>query len=82
MARTRSGAVAATRVPSRNEPAASANASGTSPARDGQRLGEQVRQMRDGRRRGVVLVGAAAGTTTPPQSSASSMTIDHTPAST
>jgi hypothetical protein len=32
MARTRSGAVAATRVPSRNDPAASANASGTSPA--------------------------------------------------
>ena len=69
IARTKSGAVAATRVPSRNEPAASANASGTSPA-----VAARASASRCGR---CEIAAAAAscssdlaGTTTAPQSSA------------
>ena len=77
----RSGAVAATRVPSRNEPAASAKASGTSPA-----VTASASANRWGR--WEMLAAAAscssdlAGTTTAPQSSARCITSDHTRAST
>ena len=57
IARTRSGAVPATRVPSRKEPGGQREGQRDVSGGDGQRLGEQVRQMRDGGRGGVVLVG-------------------------
>ena len=81
IARTRSGAVPATRVPSRNDPAANANASGTSPA-----LAASASASRCGRCEMAAAAASCsfdfAGTTTEPQSSASCITCAQMVAST
>ncbi|CAG7026248.1 hypothetical protein PICSAR135_04581 [Mycobacterium avium subsp. paratuberculosis] len=81
IARTRSGALAATRVPSRHDPAASANANGTSPATTA-----SASASRWGRCEMAAAAASCssdlAGTTTAPQSSANVITIDQTVGST
>ncbi|COW26908.1 Uncharacterised protein [Mycobacterium tuberculosis] len=81
IARTRSGAVAATRVASRKDPAANAKASGTSAA-----VTASASASRCGRGGGAAAAASCssdlAGTTIAPQSSASVITIDHTVGST
>ncbi len=75
MARTRSGAVAATRVPSRNDPAASARRQRDLARRRGERLGEQVREVRDGRGRRRRARRNGQARRTAPQSSARCITV-------
>src|SRR6185437_9426697 len=71
----------ATRVPSRNEPAARANASGTSPA-----VTAKASASKCGRCEMAAAAASCssdlAGTTTDPQSSANCSTVDHTTGST